>query len=73
MLNLPEKYVEKLKAKSKETGLSMSDIVRRAIDAYYPETIEVNEYYNPYYCDCKQMPHLNTCKHWNLYPKPKGD
>jgi len=33
-MNLPQEYVDKLKMEASATGLKMSDIVRRGIDAY---------------------------------------
>jgi len=32
--HLPEQTIDRLKALSKETGLSVADLIRRAIDAY---------------------------------------
>jgi metal-responsive CopG/Arc/MetJ family transcriptional regulator len=33
-LSMPKQYVDKLKEESKKTGMSYSEIVRRAIDYY---------------------------------------
>jgi predicted DNA-binding protein len=32
--HLPEQVIEKLKAEAKRTGLTVAEIIRRAIDAY---------------------------------------
>jgi len=34
-LSMPKQYNDKLKEEAKETGISLSEIVRRALDLYF--------------------------------------
>lgn len=36
-ISLPNNYTEKLKKEKKETGQTMSEIIRRALDLYFKE------------------------------------
>lgn len=34
-ISIPENYVKKLKGEKKETGRTMSEVIRRALDMYF--------------------------------------
>jgi predicted DNA-binding protein len=36
--HLTEQQIERLRAESKRTGLSVAEMIRRAVDAYLPKT-----------------------------------
>jgi len=42
-ISLPKNYTDKLKKEKKETGQTMSEIIRRAIDLYFKEKDGSNE------------------------------